>query len=146
VARLLKARGKRYPARRRSFTFETLNPTEMNHERHEDHEEIVFVCFCAFCGYLEEGAEAEDMPVLSLAVFGSVSPVLFDPDTETDPDPDAQTHTPTHTHTHASPWAFVMFCGAAGTPLPYRLRAFPDAGPSSFPFSACQNFMLFSPN
>jgi len=49
------ARGKRYSARRRSFTSETLTPTEMNHEAHEaheDHEEIVFVCFCAFCGYI----------------------------------------------------------------------------------------------
>jgi hypothetical protein len=25
----------------------------------------------------------------------------------------------------AFPWAFVMICGAAGTPLPYRLRACP---------------------
>ena len=139
VAKLMKARGKRYSARRRFFTYETLNPTEMNHEGHEDHEEIVFVLFVLFVAILKKGAEAEDMPGLCLAVFGSVSPVLFDPDTETDPDSHLcystpiptptpiHTHTHSHTppHTHASPRAFVLICGAAGTPLPYRLRAFP---------------------
>jgi hypothetical protein len=65
------------------------------------------------------GAEAEDIPGLCLAVFGSVSPVLFDPDTDTDPDPESHTHSLTHIPTHAFPWACVMFCGAAGTPLPY---------------------------
>ena len=46
------ARGKRYSARRRSFTTETLTPTEMNHEGHVDHEEDVFVCFVATLDFL----------------------------------------------------------------------------------------------
>jgi hypothetical protein len=82
----------------------------------------VFVLFVAI---LKKGAEAEDMPGLCLAVFGSVSPVLFDPDTDTDPDPDSHTHALTHIPTHAFPSACVMICGAAGTPLPYPLRAVP---------------------
>jgi hypothetical protein len=53
------------------------------------------------------GAEAEDIPGLCLAVFGSVSPVLFDPDTDTDPDPESHTHSLTHIPTHAFPWACV---------------------------------------
>ena len=62
----------------------------------------------------------------------------FDPDTDTDPDPDS------HTHTRAFPWAFVLICGAAGTPLPYRLRAFPwafvlicGAAGTPLPLQAC---------
>ncbi len=115
MARLLKARGKRYSVRRRFFTFETLNPTEMNHEGQEDHEEIVFVCFCAFCGYLEErGRSRRYARFVSGRVwicFARVirpryryryrprfTPLLFDPDTDTDPDPDSHTHTLTHTH------------------------------------------------
>jgi hypothetical protein len=66
-----------------------------------------------FVAILKKGAEAEDLRGLCLAVFGSVSPVLFDPDTDTDTDPDSHlcystpipipTPTPIHTHTHTPP-------------------------------------------
>ena len=49
------ARGKRYSARRRSFTSETLNPTEMNHEAHEAHVLCVFVLFVATLKYFVAG-------------------------------------------------------------------------------------------
>jgi hypothetical protein len=111
--------------------------TEMNHEGHEDHEEIVFVLFC---GYLEEGGRSRRS---ARFVSGRVwiclarvirpryrdrprfTPLLFDPDTDTDPDSHTHTHSHTPPHTHASPRAFVLICGAAGTPLPYPLRAVP---------------------
>jgi hypothetical protein len=115
VAKLMKARGKRYSARRRFFTYETLNPTEMNHEGHEDHEEIVLVLFCAFCGYLEErGRSRRYARFVSGRVWICLArvirpryrdrprftPLLFDPDTDTDPDPDSHTHSLTHTPPH----------------------------------------------
>ncbi len=109
--------------RRRSFTFETLNPTEMNHEGHEEHEEIVFVFFVAILNYFVEGGGSRRYARFVSGRVWIGLPVLFDPDTDPDPDPDSHTRIPTH----AFPLAFVMICGAAGTPLPYPLRAFPWA-------------------